>query len=245
MADIVTTSGVDHLSISGVARRLTSFVGRNLRAITPMTLVLVIAPAVLSSLPGALGALFSFISSFLAVGYSARIAELVYADACGETLVPGRATRVWRRFGGLIGLSILSSLGVILGLMALVAPGIWLAVIWTVAIPAWAVEGLGASDALSRSASLTKGHRARILALAATFWAICVVPLLAYGVVAAIFESPGVGATGVAWVVEVIFQVLLSITITLLGGAGAAVIYVELRRSAEGTLRDGVAEVFG
>lgn len=50
-----------------------------------------------------------------------------------------------------------------LGFVALIIPGIYLAVIWAVATPALLVEGLSIENAFRRSAELTKGHRWHVL----------------------------------------------------------------------------------
>lgn len=50
-----------------------------------------------------------------------------------------------------LGLSILYVLGVVLGLLALVLPGIWLAVAWAISYPALLVEEQGVPGALKRS----------------------------------------------------------------------------------------------
>jgi hypothetical protein len=61
-----------------------------------------------------------------------------------------------RRLGPTLWLTLLFVLGVSLAVVALVLPAIWLAVAWSVAIPAMLVEGLGATEALRRSFRLTK-----------------------------------------------------------------------------------------
>jgi hypothetical protein len=68
---------------------------------------------------------------------------------------------------------------VYVGLLFLVAPGIFLALIWSVSVPAMVVEGQGVFGAMGRSKDLTKGNRWRILGVA-------VVVFIAYLVVALI-----------------------------------------------------------
>ncbi|MGH6755502.1 MAG: hypothetical protein ACREDP_25405, partial [Bradyrhizobium sp.] len=59
----------------------------------------------------------------------------------------------------LLGAALLTTLGVLLGLMLLLIPGLFLLVIWSVSAPACVVERLGPVASMSRSAALTKGHR--------------------------------------------------------------------------------------
>ncbi len=63
----------------------------------------------------------------------------------------GRST--WR-LGSLFVLSLLASLGIVLGLVLLVLPGLYLAGRWFVAAPAMLAEGQSASQGLSRSGEL-------------------------------------------------------------------------------------------
>jgi hypothetical protein len=71
------------------------------------------------------------------------------------------------RFFPLLGFTILYWLGLAGGLLLLVAPGlIWLTM-WSVALPACSLEGLGPIDCMRRSAHLTKGSRWKVFAILA------------------------------------------------------------------------------
>jgi hypothetical protein len=63
-----------------------------------------------------------------------------------------------RRLGPTLWLTLLFVAGIALAVVALILPAIWLAVAWSVAVPAMLVEGLGATGALRRSFGLTKGR---------------------------------------------------------------------------------------
>jgi hypothetical protein len=62
------------------------------------------------------------------------------------------------RMGATLWLSILLVAGLVAAFVALVVPGIWLAVAWSVAVPVMLVEGLGGTAALRRSFALTKSR---------------------------------------------------------------------------------------
>ena len=64
----------------------------------------------------------------------------------------------WMRIGALIGVSLLTGLGVGLGLFLLVVPGLILFTRWSLAVPAVMLEGKSPLDAMRRSAQLVKGH---------------------------------------------------------------------------------------
>ncbi len=61
-----------------------------------------------------------------------------------------------------LGLAIVQAVGIGLGTLALIIPGVILALRWAVAIPAAVTEGIGVSAALERSAYLTDGLRGDI-----------------------------------------------------------------------------------
>jgi hypothetical protein len=67
----------------------------------------------------------------------------------------------------LIGLAIVMGLGIALGVLLLIVPGIILMTMWYVANPACIVERLGVSASMARSSALTKGHRWQVLGMIA------------------------------------------------------------------------------
>jgi hypothetical protein len=78
----------------------------------------------------------------------------------GEALQRGLA-----RFFPILGFGILYTLGITLGAMLLIVPGLMLFVRWSLGVPACVVEGLGPSASMKRSAELTKGHRWQIFGI--------------------------------------------------------------------------------
>jgi hypothetical protein len=84
----------------------------------------------------------------------------------GQSIRVGEALqRAFARFFPLIGLGILWSLGIMIGMVLLIVPGVILLCMWAVAVPACVVEGLGPTASMSRSADLSKGYRWKILGL--------------------------------------------------------------------------------
>jgi uncharacterized membrane protein len=73
--------------------------------------------------------------------------------------------RVKDQIWGVVGLSLLIGLVVILACILLIVPGVLLAIQWSLAVPAKVLENRGATDAMSRSAELTKGSRGRIFVI--------------------------------------------------------------------------------
>jgi hypothetical protein len=85
--------------------------------------------------------------------------------------------RVKGEIGGVIGLSILVGLGVGFGFIALIVPGVLLALMWSLAVPVKILENKSATDAMSRSSDLTKGDRGRIFVI----WLLFIVLSIAVG----------------------------------------------------------------
>jgi len=68
-----------------------------------------------------------------------------------------------RWFLPVLGINFLSSLGVALGLILLIIPGVFLALSWCLAVSAAVDRNLGPIEALSESFKLTDGHRLSLL----------------------------------------------------------------------------------
>jgi hypothetical protein len=71
----------------------------------------------------------------------------------------------WKRAGGLLGVSLLTGIGVGVGLFLLVIPGLILFTRWSLAVPAVMLEGRSPRDAMRRSSELVKGHEWKVFAI--------------------------------------------------------------------------------
>lgn len=106
---------------------------------------------------------------------------------------------------GVIGVSMLVGLGVGAGLIALIVPGVLLALMWSLSVPVKVLENKSVTDAMSRSSDLTKGDRGRIFIV----WLLFIV--LSIGV-SMLFQLPieyaaGVGSRGALQRVSAVWQV--------------------------------------
>src|SRR5471032_1345354 len=115
-----------------------------------------------------------------------------------ETDIGAAFTSIRPRIGELIVLSLNIGVRVMVGTLLLIVPGILLALRYSLAIPVAVLEQCGVSDSLSRSATLTKGHRGRILLIyvllliAGMLW-----PLLSVLVLRVTFSAVQAGQTPV------------------------------------------------
>ncbi|MEA3010262.1 MAG: hypothetical protein QOJ91_1954 [Sphingomonadales bacterium] len=112
--------------------------------------------------PG-LGSLGSGIAS-LVLQYEISSALLVHYH-----LIDSRDRR--RRLWALLGLNLLSTLGIALGLVLLILPGAYLFVRWSAAVPALIAEDAGVGESLGTSARAVEGRYWHVLAAFLVLWA--------------------------------------------------------------------------
>ena len=121
-------------------------------------------------------------------------ATLIVAESyLGRALSAGEAFRRAAPFlGRIIGAAVMSTLLMGLGFMLLLIPGIIVAVGLSVTTPALVVEDIdAASIAMSRSWSLTSGHRWRIFSALGAVLFLMYIPVVALGGFAATRLTPG------------------------------------------------------
>lgn len=142
----------------------------------------------------------------------------------------------------LLGLGIVAGLGMGLGFIALIVPGVILTVLWSVAAPAVVVEKRGIMESLQRSRDLTRGYRWPVFGLLVIY---IVLTWIVSGAVGGLnlalggsFEaSPNLGLNLIATpIVNVLSGVVAS--------AGVAALYYELRTAKEGAGPEDMASVF-
>ncbi len=115
----------------------------------------------------------SLLGSVFAAVLTGMVVVVVTEDVVGRTaslaLVWSKVrSRIWR----LVALSLLVGLLSTIGLLFLLAPGIWLWGIWAVAVPALIIENYGVAAALTRSKRLVRG----------TFWRVWGIRALGFGI---------------------------------------------------------------
>ena len=139
------------------------------------------------------------------------------------------------RYLALLGVSILSSLMLILGFAALFVPGFIVATMLIVAAPVCVVERLGSRASLRRSMALTRGHRRKILGILALFALALMIPSVpAIGLAVALGEGFGGELLLSAW------TAITSAAFIVLNG----VLYHQLRAAAGDLGGQRLAAVF-
>lgn len=161
----------------------------------------------------------------------------------------GKATSFDSAFGvgiqmflPLLGLGIVAGLGMGLGFMALIVPGVILTVLWSVAAPAVVVEKRGIMESLQRSRDLTRGYRWPVFGLLVIY---IVLTWIVGGAVGGLnlalggsFDaSPNLG-------LNLITTPIVNVLSGVVASAGVAALYYELRTAKEGAGPEDLASVF-
>jgi hypothetical protein len=98
----------------------------------------------------------TLVATFLATAAAYRLVADAYL---GRAVDPGASMRFGlRRVGSVMWVSLLAGLGIFVGLLLLVVPGVYLAVAWSVAIPVLLGENLRGRAALRRSRALVRSR---------------------------------------------------------------------------------------
>jgi hypothetical protein len=162
----------------------------------------------------------------LFTGFVVRLVQDVRADGQRDQTVGDLLSAATPAIGALIVFGILFAIGVTVGLVLLIVPGLILLTIWCVGAPAIVVEQMGAIDAFGRSRDLVRGEGWSVFA---TLILVLLIVIL-IGIVFAIIATPiSDEATVVASIISnivtgPIFAVALSVIFfDLGGGSGAAV----------------------
>jgi hypothetical protein len=117
----------------------------------------------LTSLWGLLAAAFSLAVS--AASQAATVVAVSEVHLDRPTSIMDSFARVKGQILGVVGLSLLIGLAAGAACVAFLVPGIYLFVMWSLAVPAKVLENKGVLDSMSRSSDLTQGNRWRIFVM--------------------------------------------------------------------------------
>ncbi len=184
-----------------------------------LTAVLVAASPAL----GLVGFIITLVASTLFTG---MVVELVADVQDGRRdATPGQLLRaVTPVLGQLIFVGIVAGIGIVIGFILIIVPGLILITIWSVFAPVVVLERPGGLRALGRSRELVKGNGWNV-------FAVIFLLVILVGVVTLLLEGVAAAAgTGVGIVVRVIVGILTAPISSL----AAAVLYFELRGAPAG-----------
>lgn len=251
-----TSTGSGHFDLGRVIQRTFTSIGQNAAVFFGASVILVGIPSTISALGQGslvstdpysgfgfvmLGTVLYFIGLYLLQGMVVKAAvngfngkKTEFGDAFGAGV---------QMFFPLLGLSIIATLGTMLGYILLIVPGIILSVMWSVAAPAVVVEKRGVFENLQRSRDLTRGFRWSVFGLIVIYVILSWIIGMALG---GLSLATGGTFTGGApnLAVTLISGPLVNIVAGVVASAGVASLYYELRVAKEGVGADELASVF-
>jgi len=178
------------------------------------------------------------------IGYFALQAAVVHGAVAGlngeSTSLQACLRTAGRSLVTVIGIGVLTFIGVLLGMIALVVPGLMLLCAWFVATPAAIIEHTGVSEGFARSTELTRGFRWQIFALILIFF---VGAALIGGVIEGVEHA-------VSWTVSFLpfdppplLSTLFDAAFALIATVAAVATYYELRAVKEDATPDELAAI--
>jgi hypothetical protein len=197
--------------------------------------------------PGYVGvmALISLIGGIAALVFNALVQGAItvatLADSEGRQASFGECVTIGLgRAIPLILVGIVSSIGIMFGMVLLIVPGIILMLMWAVAPAVIVAERASVFGSLSRSDALTKGARWKILGL---LLILIVIVLLLSGLNLALFGRSAVAQPSMISGYSIAGLILGTIT-TAIWGAIQTSLYVELRDAKDGPQTQQLGTIF-
>ncbi|UQZ90181.1 hypothetical protein C4J81_13615 [Deltaproteobacteria bacterium Smac51] len=172
-----------------------------------------------------------------AIAYATFYALKGLPFTMGDSLSVGLA-----KVGSIVLAAILVGIGVLLGTILLIIPGIIIYCMLAVTIQACVVEDLGAIDSLKRSADLTRGYRWPIFGLV-------LLVSIGGGLVVGFISGFGVGfsassGTQTPIIITTVMANAVGVVITAFASIMYSIIYFDLRCLKEGLSLDSLTAVF-
>lgn len=252
----MSTEYTDKFSIGRVVSRTFSVIGRNAATFIPVALVILLPMAVMSFITGTPSPTTGMRTSGLLLGLAeglvniaciyllqAALVQATITDLNGQR--PSLGNALSAAFGlalPVIVISILTGIGVALGMILLVVPGLMLLCAWCVAVPVRVVEDTGISESFGRSRELTKGHRWPIFGLLLIYGIIAILLGLLAAVVAGISLGDVSQARGNTPYIVIMW--LMQVFTAVISGVGVTSLYYELRTVKEGVGPQQLAAAF-
>lgn len=261
MTTMEATGGA--FELGRVMQRTFKVIGDNLSLFAVSGLLLVALPVFAANVVGFLypetwviglasvvGGIVAFVGSLLMQGV---VVHSAISGLNGRSIQLGEALGVGASKAlPLLGLGILQSLGVALGLLLLVVPGLMLMTAWSVAAPVLVMEKRSIEASFGRSGDLTRGHRWSIFVLLVIYFVLAtIISVAVQGLAAAAGVTTAQSgfltttqAPSVMALAAVLVSALTNAVQGVISAAGAAAIYYELRTGKEGAAPDQLAAVF-
>jgi hypothetical protein len=218
------------LDTARVFERIFKIYGDQFTLLIPAALLLFVPVAVLNALilagGGALAWLLtSAIATLATYWYQGMVVEAArdILDGRRDHTVGTLVQSVMPVVLPLVGAGILATIGITIGLVLLIVPGLFLLTIWAVIVPVIVIERAGVIDAFGRSREFVRGSGWQV------FGVILVLFLLQFVLGGAVNAIVG-GASDDSFVGYAIADLIVRVLVVPLSALAATVMYIELRR---------------
>jgi hypothetical protein len=213
------------LDVGGTLSRIFSIYGAQAGTLLPVAFGLFLVVAIVngllatSFLLGLVGLAVSVVAGTL---YQGMVVSLVsdVQDGRRDFSAGELIEATWPVVLPLIGAGILAGIGIAIGFLLLLVPGLFLLTIWSVIAPVIVVERSGAIDAFGRSRQLVKGNGWQVFGVIAVVFVIT-------GAVTAILGIIGAGVSD-GFVVRALFNLIASTITAPIAALAASTIYFGL-----------------
>jgi len=145
--------------------------------------------ALLASTLGLIGVLLAIVISIVGLylvqgALTEAVADI--RDGRADLSIGDTYRRVTPKLGAIIGAGLLAGLGIAIGLVLLIVPGLILLTLWAVIIPVIVLENKGVFDSFGRSQQLVRGHGFSVFGIIVLTFLL----LIAFGWVLSLLLSP-------------------------------------------------------
>jgi hypothetical protein len=221
----------DHVDVGGVIRRTFQIYGDQISVLVPAASVVFVISSLLTVLLIAASpalAIVAFLISIIAETlFTGMVVELVAdvqdgrRDSSAGQLLRAATPVLWQ----LILVGFVAGIGIVIGFILIIIPGLILITIWSVAAPVVVLERPGGLRALGRSRELVRGNGWNV-------FAVILLMVILVGVLSAAIE---VVATSGGTAVGLVVRVILGILTAPISALATSVLYFELRGNTTST----------
>jgi hypothetical protein len=184
----------------------------------------------------------TFVAAGVAWVFQGGVALVATADAAGRSEeIGGQLSRALGYAPIIFITGLVATVGIFLGTLLLIVPGVLLSLAWSVCPAVGAVEGKGFMDMFRRSAELTRGCRGALFGIALIFGISAAV--LSFGLRLVIGAPMVMSGAQPALLTFVLLPALSAVIAAVIASVNAAA-YLELRGVKEGLAADGFAAMF-
>lgn len=218
------------LDTARVFERIFRIYGDQFTLLIPVALLLFVPVALLNALILSGGTVLALLLTAAIATIATYWYQGMVVEAARDILDGRRDHTIGSLFGSALPLigplllaGILAGIGIAIGLILLIAPGLFLLTIWAVIVPAIVIERVGVLDSFGRSRELVRGSGWQVFGVIVVLF---LLQLVLTGVVNAIVG----GASDESFAGYAIAELIVRVVVVPLSAIAATVMYLELRR---------------